>query len=98
VREIVVRALLDQGVTTLFGYPAAAVLPIYDAMHQDKRHGESCIDVLVRHEQGAAHAAEGYARATRQAGRGAGDALARRDQHGHGHCRRARWTQSPWSS
>src|ERR1051325_4403386 len=58
--EMVIQALADQGVEHIFGYPGGAVLPIYDALfHQDKvKH------VLVRHEQGAAHAAEGYARST----------------------------------
>jgi acetolactate synthase-1/2/3 large subunit len=62
--EMVVEALKDQGVEILFGYPGGAVLPIYDAIfHQNKlRH------VLVRHEQGAAHAAEGYARSTGKVG------------------------------
>ncbi len=62
--EMVVQALQDQGVTTLFGYPGGAVLPIYDALfHQNKvQH------VLVRHEQGAAHAAEGYARSSGKVG------------------------------
>ena len=62
--EMVVEALKDQGVDTLFGYPGGAVLPIYDAIfHQNNvRH------VLVRHEQGAAHAAEGYARSTGKVG------------------------------
>jgi acetolactate synthase-1/2/3 large subunit len=62
--EMVVRALQDQGVATLFGYPGGAVLPIYDALfHQDRiRH------VLVRHEQGAAHAAEGFARSSGKPG------------------------------
>ena len=67
--EIVVRALLDQGVNTLFGYPGGAVLPIYDALHQDtEQHGERLHHILVRHEQGAAHAAEGYARSTGKPG------------------------------
>ncbi len=62
--EMVVRALQDQGVETLFGYPGGAVLPIYDALfQQDKLH-----HVLVRHEQGAAHAAEGYARSSGKVG------------------------------
>jgi acetolactate synthase I/II/III large subunit len=58
--EMVIAALADQGVEDIFGYPGGAVLPIYDALfHQDKvRH------ILVRHEQGAVHAAEGYARST----------------------------------
>jgi acetolactate synthase-1/2/3 large subunit len=62
--EIVVRALLDQGVDVLFGYPGGAVLPIYDALFAEPklRH------VLVRHEQGATHAAEGYARSTGRPG------------------------------
>jgi acetolactate synthase-1/2/3 large subunit len=62
--EMVVRALRDQGVETIFGYPGGAVLPIYDALfHQDFiKH------VLVRHEQGAAHAAEGFARSSGKAG------------------------------
>ena len=62
--EMVVRALKDQGVDTLFGYPGGAVLPIYDALFQDNelRH------ILVRHEQGAGHAAEGYARSTGKVG------------------------------
>ena len=62
--EMVVRALTDQGVSHVFGYPGGAVLPIYDALfHQDAlRH------VLVRHEQGAVHAAEGYARSTGKVG------------------------------
>ena len=62
--EIVIRALLEQGADTVFGYPGGAVLPIYDALfQQDKlRH------ILVRHEQGAVHAAEGFARSTGKPG------------------------------
>ncbi|MEL7274476.1 MAG: acetolactate synthase 3 large subunit [Pseudomonadota bacterium] len=62
--EMVVQALKDNGVTDMFGYPGGAVLPIYDELHQqsDIRH------VLVRHEQGAGHAAEGYARSTGKPG------------------------------
>ena len=62
--EIVMEALAEQGVEVIFGYPGGAVLPIYDALfQQDKvRH------VLVRHEQGAGHAAEGYARSTGKVG------------------------------
>ena len=62
--EMIVQALKDQGVDTVFGYPGGAVLPIYDAIfHQNHvRH------VLVRHEQGAAHAAEGYARSSGKVG------------------------------
>jgi acetolactate synthase-1/2/3 large subunit len=62
--EIVVRALLDQGVTDLFGYPGGAVLPIYDALYAESRLRH----ILVRHEQGAGHAAEGYARSTGKVG------------------------------
>jgi acetolactate synthase I/II/III large subunit len=62
--QMVVQALKDQGVTTLFGYPGGAVLPIYDSLYgqNDIKH------VLVRHEQGAAHAAEGYARSSGKVG------------------------------
>ncbi|MDQ2092557.1 acetolactate synthase 3 large subunit [Rhodalgimonas zhirmunskyi] len=62
--RMVVQALKDQGVEVVFGYPGGAVLPIYDEIFQqnDIRH------VLVRHEQGAVHAAEGYARSTGKPG------------------------------
>ncbi|MBP7704534.1 MAG: acetolactate synthase 3 large subunit [Caulobacter sp.] len=67
--EIVVQALIDQGVDTLFGYPGGAVLPIYDALFNDNTaHGERLKHILVRHEQGATHAAEGYARSTGKPG------------------------------
>ncbi len=62
--EILVRALIDQGVEVLFGYPGGAVLPIYDALFNEPRLQH----VLVRHEQGATHAAEGYARSTGKCG------------------------------
>ena len=62
--EIVVRVLQDQGVRHIFGYPGGAVLPIYDALFQQ----DVIQHILVRHEQGAAHAAEGYARSTGKAG------------------------------
>jgi len=62
--EMVVRALRDQGVETIFGYPGVAVLPIYDALF----HQKHIKHVLVRHEQGAAHAAEGFARSSGKAG------------------------------
>ncbi|EKX57109.1 Acetolactate synthase large subunit [Rhodobacter sp. AKP1] len=62
--RMVVQALKDQGVDTVFGYPGGAVLPIYDEIFQqnDIRH------ILVRHEQGAVHMAEGYARSTGKPG------------------------------
>jgi acetolactate synthase-1/2/3 large subunit len=67
--EMVVQALIDQGVSTLFGYPGGAVLPIYDALFQDgEQHGDRLRHILVRHEQGATHAAEGYARSTGKPG------------------------------
>ncbi len=67
--EMVIRALVDQGVEVMFGYPGGAVLPIYDALFQDnEKHGERLRHILVRHEQGAAHAAEGYARSTGKPG------------------------------
>ncbi|CUH40826.1 Acetolactate synthase isozyme 3 large subunit [Jannaschia seosinensis] len=62
--QMVVRALADQGVEVIFGYPGGAVLPIYDEIFQQQgiRH------ILVRHEQAAVHAAEGYARSTGKPG------------------------------
>lgn len=62
--DVIIKALKDQGVDTVFGYPGGAVLPIYDALflQNDIRH------ILVRHEQAALHAAEGYARSTGKVG------------------------------
>ncbi len=62
--EIVLRALKDQGVKDIFGYPGGAVLPIYDELFQQ----DELNHILVRHEQGAVHAAEGYARSTGRVG------------------------------
>ena len=62
--EIVLRALKDNGVEHIFGYPGGAVLPIYDEIFQQ----EEIKHILVRHEQGAGHAAEGYARSTGKVG------------------------------
>ncbi len=62
--EMVVQALIDQGVKDIFGYPGGAVLPIYDEIVQQ----DTIRHVLVRHEQGAGHAAEGYARSTGKVG------------------------------
>ena len=63
--EIVIECLKEQGVDTVFGYPGGAILNIYDALYQykdDIRH------ILTSHEQGASHAADGYARATGKTG------------------------------
>lgn len=61
--EILLRCLQEEGVDTVFGYPGGAVLPIYDALFESSiRH------ILARHEQGVAHAADGYARATGKVG------------------------------
>src|SRR3954462_6883125 len=62
--EIIVKALIAEDVDVVFGYPGGAVLPIYDALFKQNalRH------ILVRHEQGAVHAAEGYARSTGRVG------------------------------
>jgi acetolactate synthase-1/2/3 large subunit len=62
--EIVIKALVDLGVDVIFGYPGGAVLPIYDALFQQNRIRH----ILVRHEQAALHAAEGYARSTGKPG------------------------------
>ena len=62
--EMVVQAMIDHGVEHLFGYPGGAVLPIYDELFQQ----DKVQHILVRHEQGAGHAAEGYARSTGKVG------------------------------
>src|SRR6201994_864454 len=61
---MIVRALIDHGITHIFGYPGGAVLPIYDEIFQQSEVEH----ILVRHEQGAGHAAEGYARSTGKPG------------------------------
>jgi len=63
--EIVVECLKEQGVDTVFGYPGGAILNIYDALY---KHSDEIRHVLTSHEQGAAHAADGYARATGKVG------------------------------
>ena len=63
--QAIMESLVAQGVDTIFGYPGGAIMPTYDALYdyQDKiKH------ILVRHEQGAGHAAQGYARMTNRAG------------------------------
>ncbi|HPY12177.1 MAG TPA: biosynthetic-type acetolactate synthase large subunit [Sphaerochaeta sp.] len=63
--QIIIECLVEQGVDTVFGYPGGAVLPLYDALYQNRdriRH------ILTSHEQGAAHAADGYARSTGKVG------------------------------
>ncbi len=63
--EIVIECLKEQGVDTVFGYPGGAILNIYDELY---RHQEEIAHILTSHEQGAAHAADGYARATGKVG------------------------------
>lgn len=63
--EIVVECLKEQGVDTVFGYPGGTILNVYDALY---KHSEEINHVLTSHEQGAAHAADGYARATGKVG------------------------------
>jgi acetolactate synthase-1/2/3 large subunit len=62
--EIIIKALLNEGVDTVFGYPGGAILPFYDALFKEKKLNH----ILARHEQGASHAAEGYARSTGKVG------------------------------
>lgn len=63
--EIVIECLKEQGVDTVFGYPGGAILNIYDALY---KHQEEITHILTSHEQGASHAADGYARATGKVG------------------------------
>ena len=63
--EIIVECLKEQGVDTVFGYPGGAILNVYDALYEYK---DEITHVLTSHEQGASHAADGYARATGKVG------------------------------
>ncbi len=63
--EIVIECLKEQGVDTVFGYPGGAILNIYDELY---KHSGEIHHILTSHEQGAAHAADGYARATGKVG------------------------------
>lgn len=63
--EIVIECLKEQGVDTVFGYPGGSILNVYDALY---KHSDEITHILTSHEQGAAHAADGYARATGKVG------------------------------
>ena len=63
--EALMRSLEHQGVTTIFGYPGGSIMPVFDALYD---HQNTLNHILVRHEQGAAHAADGYARSTGKVG------------------------------
>lgn len=63
--QAVILSLIEEGVDTIFGYPGGAIMPIYDALYDYDKH---ITHILTRHEQGAAHAAEGYAKVTGKAG------------------------------
>ena len=63
--EIVIECLKEQGVDTVFGYPGGAILNVYDELY---KHRDEIRHILTSHEQGAAHAADGYARATGKVG------------------------------
>lgn len=63
--EILIRALVAEGVDTVFGYPGGAIMPVFDALYD---HKESIKHILVRHEQGAVHAAQGFARVSEKVG------------------------------
>ena len=63
--EILMRSLEREGVEPLFGYPGGAIIPVFDALYD---HRERLHHILVRHEQAAAHAAQGYARSSGKTG------------------------------
>src|SRR6187402_2755758 len=63
--EILLQSLVSEGVKTIFGYPGGAIMPIYDALYH---YADKLTHILVRHEQGAIHAAQGFARVTGKAG------------------------------
>ena len=67
--EALMRSLLNEGVKTIFGYPGGAIMPVFDALYNYTRGDNKKFDhILVRHEQAAAHAAEGYARVSGEVG------------------------------
>ena len=67
--EALIRALKAEGVTTIFGYPGGAIMPVFDVLYDYTRGDKKAFEhILVRHEQSAAHAAEGYARVSGQVG------------------------------
>ena len=80
--EIVIECLKEQGVDVVFGYPGGSILNVYDALY---KHSDEIFHVLTSHEQGAAHAADGYARATGKVGV---CMATRRDESGYRHCDR----------
>ena len=63
--DIIIKVLIEQGVTDVFGYPGGQVINIYDALYRER---ENINHILTAHEQGAAHAADGYSRATGKVG------------------------------
>jgi len=83
-QKIVWATLVGEGVTDVFGYPGGAILPVYDALRKFPIH-----HTLVRHEQGASHMADGYARASGKVGVAMAHQRPRRDKpdyrHRHGH-------------
>ena len=91
--EIVIECLKEQGVDVVFGYPGGSILNVYDALY---KHSDEIFHVLTSHEQGAAHAADGYARATGKVGV-CGDQWSRRDESGYRHCDRVHGFRSDGS-
>ena len=63
--EAILQCFLQEGVHTIFGYPGGAIMPFYDALYD---YEDRITHILARHEQGAIHAAQGYARVTRETG------------------------------
>ena len=62
--QLILQCLKEEGVDTIFGYPGGAVIPLYDALYDEKE----IIHIITAHEQGASHAADGYARSTGKVG------------------------------
>ena len=91
--QALIKSLEMEGVEVIFGLPGGCILPVYDPIIDSPiRH------ILVRHEQGAGHMAEGYAHVTGPSGRGHGDAAARRPPTSSRRCATPTWTRSRWSS
>ena len=91
--EIIIKCLEEQGVDTVFGYPGGSILNIYDELY---KHQSEIRHILTSHEQGAAHAADGYARATGKVGVCMATSGPGATKPGHRNCHPPIWIPFPW--
>lgn len=91
--QIIIETLLEQGADTVFGYPGGSVLNIYDELY---KNSDRIRHIIAAHEQGASHAADGYARTTGKTGVGDRNLRPRRNQSRHRHRNRLSRLPPPW--